>query len=514
MQTLKASATELPAVGRGALQARVDQILNRHAAVGLAVGVVRHDSLEFFAGHGFADIASKTPISEDTVFRIASITKTLTAIAVMQLCERGLIELDEPANSYLGSYSLVPAKPSFRPATVRHLLTHTAGVGEELRFTDAFKPLFGEIVPEGRLTSLAEYYRGALPLGAEPGTRFVYTDHGFATLGQIVEDVSGEPFPQYVREHIFEPLGMTHSDLVRSDRVRSRLATGYTLGSRGAKAVAGYEIITVGGGAAYSSPRDMARYLAALMGGGANEHGRVLEPATLATMFEPQYRPDPRVPGIGLAFSRFDFGGHPVVEHQGVLPGFNSQIFVAPEDGIGVMVFTNGARQAMLWLPGETSGLLSYLLGLPDEGIRSDVPQHPEIWRELTGWYQVDAQWSDQRLRMMLGAGVEVRARGDRLILRLLTPIPAAYRGFELHPDDPSDPYVFGVDASEFGIGKLRVVFGQQDGVVAIHPEIMPLTLRKQAEWRNPRRWATAALVAAGAAVAAGRLQRRAGRPS
>jgi len=81
------------------------------------VGVVRNGRLEFFHGHGLADIASNTPITEDTVFRIASITKTFTAIAVMQVWEQGLVDLDAPANDYLGVYRLIPAKAGFRPAT-------------------------------------------------------------------------------------------------------------------------------------------------------------------------------------------------------------------------------------------------------------------------------------------------------------------------------------------------------------------------------------------------------------
>src|SRR6266536_801522 len=105
------------------MKAKVNEILNRRPAVGLAVGVVRNGSLEFFYGHGLANIESNTPITEDTVFRIASITKTFTAIAVMQLWEQGLIDLDAPANDYLRAYKLIPAKAAHRPATLRHLMT-------------------------------------------------------------------------------------------------------------------------------------------------------------------------------------------------------------------------------------------------------------------------------------------------------------------------------------------------------------------------------------------------------
>jgi CubicO group peptidase (beta-lactamase class C family) len=91
------------------MRARVAEILNRHAAVGLAVGVVRNGSLEFFGAHGVADLASNTPVTEDTVFRVASITKTFTAVAVMQLRDQGRIDLDAPASDYLRAYRLISA---------------------------------------------------------------------------------------------------------------------------------------------------------------------------------------------------------------------------------------------------------------------------------------------------------------------------------------------------------------------------------------------------------------------
>src|SRR4029450_6381550 len=153
------------------IRARVDEILNRHPALGFALGVVRNGSLEFFHTHGLADMASNRPVTEDTVFRIASITKTFTAIAVMQLWEQGLVELDAPANDYLRAYQLVPANTSWRPATVRHLLTQTAGIPEQVPRSGIFRRDFGESVKLGRrMPSLAEYYGGGLRLYPERGT--------------------------------------------------------------------------------------------------------------------------------------------------------------------------------------------------------------------------------------------------------------------------------------------------------------------------------------------------------
>ena len=157
------------------MRARVEEILNRHPAVGLAVGVVRDGSLAFFYGHGVADIASGTPVTEDTVFRIGSLTKTITAIAVMQLREQGLLDLDAPASDYLRAYKLVPAKATHRPATVRHLLTYTAGLPQAVYLSRGFKPIAGEMVEFGqRVPTLAEFYRGELHLVTEPGAMHIY----------------------------------------------------------------------------------------------------------------------------------------------------------------------------------------------------------------------------------------------------------------------------------------------------------------------------------------------------
>lgn len=503
----------MSSVDQPRLKARVDAILNRWPAVGLAVGVIRDGSLDSFCPHGFSDIASKTPVTEDTVFRIGSISKTFTAIAVMQLCERGLVDLDAPANEYLRAYRLIPAKANWRPATVRHLLTHTAGVPEWVHPSRMVNSgWFGETFAlDQPLPTLAEYYRSGLRLAVEPGTIWTYTDHGFATLGQIVEDVSGQPLDRYLRERIFEPLGMANSDLLRSERVKAQLATGYKLGPKGARAVTDRQGVTAAAGSIYSTPRDIARYVAALVGGGG-EQGSILKPETLDLMFAPQYRPDSRIPGMGLAFWRVDLGGHPAVEHQGVVPGFNSQIFLAPKDGIGVMAFTNGAASvlAATWLLGETQRLLSDLIGASADAIRTDIPQHPEVWRDLCGWYKPRAQRTDMQAWSMLGAGAEVRVRRGQLMLRTLSPIPALYRGLRLHPDDPDDPYVFRIDVSPYGLDTVRVVFsrGSAGTTTGIHLDGILLSAEKRPDWQNPKYWATGAVGMLAAATAVKNLRR------
>jgi CubicO group peptidase (beta-lactamase class C family) len=474
----------MPDIDRRQLRARVDQIRNRWPAIGLVVGVVRDGGLESFCSAGFADIRSKTPVTVDTAFRIASITKTFTAVAVMQLWERGLVDLDGPANEYLRTYQLIPARPGWRPATVRHLLTHTAGVPEwvhPLRMVNS--GWFGESFALGeRLPTLAEYYGGGLRLAVEPGTICTYSDHGFATLGQIVEDVSGLRFADYLRENLFRPLGMLDTDLLRSERIRARLATGYRLGANGARALTDRQWVTAAASSIYSTPRDMARYVAALVGDGAGEYGAILKPETLAMMFQAHFQPDPRIPGMGLGFFRVDLGGHAVVEHQGVLPAFNSQIFLAPDDGVGVLAFTNGSRNAAAWLTAETERLLGELIGAPKTVIRQDIPPHPEIWGDLCGWYQPRAQRTDLQAWSTLGAGVQVLVRRGRLTIRTLSPIPALHRGLTLHPDDDTDPYIFRIDLSRYGIPPTRIVFSRDPAgaIIGVHVEGLPLSAAKR----------------------------------
>jgi CubicO group peptidase (beta-lactamase class C family) len=491
---------------------RLAAIGSRHPAVGLAVGIVRDGRLESFYGQGLADIASRAPVTEDTVFRIGSITKTVTAIAVLQLCEQGLLDLDEPAGNYLRAYSLIPAKPGHRPPTVRHLLTHTAGLPQLVYPTRAFQPVLGETVAYGqRVPSLADFYRGRLHLIAEPGTRLTYGNHGFATLGQIVEDVTGQPLGGYLRDHIFRPLGMTDTDITRSGRVTARLATGYVLRASGPRPVRDCDLVPVGAGAIYSTTRDMARYVAALLAGGSGEHGRVLKPETLAGMFAPHYQPDPRLPGVGLAFFRRDLGGHLVVGHDGLVPGFTSQLSLAPADGAGVVAFTNGARSAMAWLGPEVSTILGSILRIPDSMIRTDVPHHPEIWTNVCGWYSFRGSLRDAQKWFIAGAEVVVR-RGE-LTLRPITPVPALAGGLPLHPDNPGDPYVFRIDLTSFGVGTSRVVFSRsaRGEATALHVDldVTPLSFDKQPATRNPRYLATGALGAVAAITTANAIRRR-----
>jgi len=161
------------------------------------------------------------------------------------------------------------------------------------------------------------------------------------------------------------------------------------------------------------------------------------------------------------------------------MPAFTSQVFLAPDAGIGLMAFTNGTRNGLFWLPIETAKLFHALLGVPDTAIRTDVPHHPEIWADLCGWYLIPGPLTDVRVRGMAGAGFGVFVRRGQLCLRFLSPIPALLKGFPLHPDDPEDPYAFRIELPGSDLTP-QVVFGQERGrTTALHLDVMPLSARK-----------------------------------
>ncbi|HEV2475746.1 MAG TPA: serine hydrolase, partial [Candidatus Dormibacteraeota bacterium] len=166
-----------------------------------------------------------------------------------------------------------------------------------------------------------------------------------------------------------------------------------------------------------------------------------------------------------------------------------SAVFLAPDDGLAVMAFSNGAKRGLQWLVPEAAAMCRQLLGIPEDVIRVDVPHHPEIWPELCGWYHFSAPLIDPG-KLALGPGVEVFVRGGRLMIRALSPIPALYRGFVLHPDDRDDPYVFRIAVPWFGVGTGRVVFSREsvDGVAAVHTDFGPLSFQKRSSASNPRR--------------------------
>ena len=198
----------------------------RHGLGGVAVAVVARGERPAIECVGLAR-ADGRPVVADTVFRIASISKTLTAIGVMQLRDDGLLELDEPVNKYLKAFRVEP--PPGRAGG--HLSSPADPHGRDRRAAsdrgrDQSRRV-GAGPPYAPASDLAALYGGVLRTEVPAGSKWAYANHGFAVLGQLVEDIAGGAFAEHMQEHVLQPLGMANTDYVRSEHVSDTLATGY-----------------------------------------------------------------------------------------------------------------------------------------------------------------------------------------------------------------------------------------------------------------------------------------------
>jgi hypothetical protein len=292
----------------------------------------------------------------------------------------------------------------------------------------------------------------------------------------------------------------------RSEPLLPLLATGYTMGRHGAQPVVHREVPLTASGGVYASTADLARYVAALLGGGSNEHGTVLGPETVAAMFAPHFQPDPRIGGMGLTFERGNEDGHQTIEHGGVVAGFLSTIVLAPDDGVGVIVLTNTGRLDARGIAEPLAGaLLRVLLDLPEGALRTDLAPHPEVWHELCGWYGPDpGPVTNLFSRALVGVGAQVHVRDGHLELRTLTPVAGLREGLRLYPDDPDDPRSFRADFSWFGKGAYRIVFAGEPGTPATHLLLEGMVFPRR-PGGDPRPVPVGGAVAIGALAIAGR---------
>jgi hypothetical protein len=230
-------------------------------------------------------------------------------------------------------------------------------------------------------------------------------------------------------------------------------------------------------------------------------------------MFEPHFQPDPRLPGMGLAFDLGREGMVRTAAKGGTVAGFHSTLVLAPDERTGLVVLTNtGGLSAQGAATPLGTALLRSLLRLPTDPVRADVEPHPEVWSELCGWYApTPGPVTNLFTRALMGAGAEVMVERKTLLLKPMSPVPAMRRGMPLHADDGDDPYVYRIDLSDVGMGTLPLVFAR--GTAGRTCFFMDLTeFDRQPDARNPRRLATGALAVGAATIALQALRARAGR--
>lgn len=319
---------------------------------GVVAGVVVDGRLVFAKAFGVRNVASQAPVDPDTIFRIASMTKSFTALAILALRDERRLSLDDPVTKFvpeLGGLAY-PTKDS-PPLTVRHLLSHSAGFPEDNPWGDRQLARSEE--------TFSEWLRGGLPFSTPPGTAYEYSNYGFAILGRVVSRASGVPYQQFIRTRILDPLGMTSTYWDVSDVPADRRADGYLATAAGweAEPVLGDGAFGAMGGL-WTSARDLARYVAFHLSAWPPRDEPDRGPVRRSSVREMQQfsrfsglsvnRPAPDQPVTGVA-SAYGYGlriesdcsfGH-MVGHGGGLPGYGSHMRWLPDYGVGVIVMAN-----------------------------------------------------------------------------------------------------------------------------------------------------------------------------
>ncbi len=321
-----------PQVVSGDVSAFFDKVVPEEMAgagtPGAVVSLVHDGQCIFSKGYGTARRGENVPIDPaTTLFRVASLSKVVCAVAVLQLVEQGKLSLTADINRYLTDLR-VPGEP---PLTLDNLMTHTAGFDE--RFLGMGAPTPEALVPLGPYLA-----RNLPPRVMAPGRYISYSNHGFALAGHVVECVSGLPFAEYARQKIFAPLGMTHSTFALVPKPDTPLATGYDyyLGKYH-EARYDYPETTPASSLAITAD-DMAKLMRALLENGVADGARILRPESVRTMFERHFSHHPDLPGRAYAFNERYHGAMRLLEHSGLIWGFASILILIPEERTGLFV--------------------------------------------------------------------------------------------------------------------------------------------------------------------------------
>ena len=302
-----------------------EQMTKQHIP-GLAFAVTKEGQLARSGGFGLANIELGAAVQPDTVFQIQSITKTFTATAIMMLVEEGKLNIDDKLTAHLAD---LPA--SWNDITLRHLLTHTSGIKDFIN--EPTLDLRQEITPQAVIQSLRD-----LPLNFAPGQKYAYSNTGYHLLGMVIHKHTGKLWGDYLRQRIFEPLGMTHTRVVSLSEIITNRAAGYVWEDgriQNGHFLAG-SILAYAGGGLRSTALDLAKWDAGLWS------DQLLKPKTLEQMWTAATFNDGTKSKYGLGWNVDELQGHIYVSHTGShMTGFKTVLMRFLKDKLSVIVLTN-----------------------------------------------------------------------------------------------------------------------------------------------------------------------------
>jgi CubicO group peptidase (beta-lactamase class C family) len=374
---------------------------------GLIYGIVIDGELAHLKSFGVQNVASKAPVTADTVFRIASMTKSFTALAVLKLRDEGKLSLDDLVSKWIPEFERMPMPTrDAAPLRVRHLLTHTAGFPED-------NPWGDQQLGESDET-LTAWLRAGIPFSTSPATAFEYSNYGFALAGRVISKAAGVPYREYLEKQILAPLGMSASTLEPSAVPEGVRATGYRKlpdGTYREERPLPHGSFGAMGGLLTSAP-DLARYVAFHLGAWPSRDDDDRGPVKRSSVREMHMMsvqdglslasPTPSRPlaatvsgyGYGLRITS-DCRFRHIVGHGGGLPGFGSYMTWLPEYGVGLFAMSN------LTYAGPAAALNEVYDALRKTGALKprELPPSPILTATRDAIFDLWRRWDDSKAR-------------------------------------------------------------------------------------------------------------------
>lgn len=329
------------------LEPEIRAIMQEHQIPSLTIALVDRERILYTGAFGESNVWARTPARVETVYLIGSTFKAQSTIALLQQMEQGKFDLDDPVNDYLPPELHIRGEEAARPVTFRHLLTHTSGL------PGAFgpHPLWGETLP----LPLEQYLADSLRLATPPLQRVVYSNLAYTLIAYLVERFSGVPYRDYIRDHVWLPLGMTSTAFAPTATMEERLAVPYILTDGRLTPTPRLRANVWPAGIVYGTITDQARWVRFNLGDGtASDSVRLLKRETLDAMHTlqyPQFAGEPmgggwgyESPGYGLTWWVSTREGEHFFAHSGSVPGYTAFVAGNRDRGIGVALLSNGNR--------------------------------------------------------------------------------------------------------------------------------------------------------------------------
>ena len=403
-----------PAVER--LQALVEREVADKRFPALSVALIDDQRVVWAKGFGHQDRAGQVPATAETVYRVGSVSKLFTDVAVMQLVEQGKIDLDAPVTTYLPDFKPVNTFDD-KPITLRHLMAHRSGLIREPPVGNYFDPT---------LPTLAQTFASlnGIDLVYPPGKKIKYSNAAIAVVGYALEKTRSEKFETYLKKQVLDPLGMASSSFEPTPAVQKHLADAVMWTYHGREFPAPtFELGMAPAGSMYSTVLDLARFASCLFAGGKP----LLKPETLAEMFRPQFAGPDAKTGFGIGFALGELDGKKKIGHGGAIYGFATQLSALPSEKLGVVVIASRdvANAVVSRLADDALRLMlaaKHGKPLPTVETPKSLPAERALalagrWRGGDRWF--DLTESAGRLWLMPDRGnerAELRARGDDLV--------------------------------------------------------------------------------------------------